>query len=187
MHRPRTNHPRTNASTVMADAEPTAHPPAPWEQAKRIVVGVLACEAVGLLGGWVTRTSVDTWYPTLAKPWFTPPDWLFPPVWTLLYALMGAAAALVWMAEPVSRRRRRWAMGVFGAQLGLNLAWSSVFFGLQTVDGGLIVIVPLWISIVWTMERFARIRSVAAWLLAPYLAWVSYAAALNIALVQLNG
>jgi len=163
-----------------------ADSPGSWHGAKTIFAGILVCEAVGFLGGWVTQTSVSTWYPTLTKPWFTPPDWLFAPVWTLLYALMGIAAALVWMSRPGSERLRRWALAAFGIQLVLNLAWSSVFFGLQSVTGGLLVIGPLWLSIAWTLERFARIRVVTAWLLVPYLLWVTYAFALNAGLEMLN-
>ena len=146
---------------------------------------IVLCEAVGLLAGWATQTSVTTWYPTLTKPGFTPPGWVFGPTWTLLYALMGVAAFLVW------RRRGRdaragMALWAFGAQLGLNAAWSFAFFGARSPALGLVVIVGLWIALAGTLERFFRVRSAAGWLLVPYLAWVTYALALNAAIWHLN-
>lgn len=146
---------------------------------------VLLCEAVGLAAAWVTQTSVTTWYPTLTKPVFTPPNWLFAPVWTILYAMMGVAAFLVWRQRttPVSRRG---ALVLFGVQLLLNGGWSFAFFGARSPTLGLIVIVALWGALVWTMDRFFRIRRAAGWLLVPYLLWVSYALALNLGIWVLN-
>ena len=151
---------------------------------RAVLVGVVVCEGVGALAGWATQTSVDTWYPTLTKPWFTPPDWLFAPVWIALYAMMGVAAALVWAGRP--GRSRRWALIAFAVQLGLNLAWSIVFFGGQFIAGGLVVIAALWLAIAWTIERFVRVSLAATALLVPYLLWVTYAAALNVGLAVLN-
>lgn len=139
---------------------------------------VFGCEAVGLLAGWATQTSVTTWYPTLAKPGFTPPDWLFAPVWTALYAMMGVAAFLVWRLGS-GRRDVRGALGWFVLQLALNAAWSFAFFGARSPGLGLIVIAALWLVLAWTTDRFFRLRAGAGWLLVPYLLWVSYAAALN--------
>jgi tryptophan-rich sensory protein len=150
------------------------------------LLAVVACEAAGAVAGWATRTSVETWYPTLAKPWFTPPDWLFAPVWIVLYAMMGVAAALVWTSAAASDSARRQAVGVFAGQLVLNVAWSLVFFGAQQIGGGLVVIAGLWLAIAATVDRFARIHRLAAWLLAPYLLWVTYAAALNVGIWALN-
>lgn len=149
------------------------------------VIAVGICEAVGAAAGVATRSSVDTWYPTLTKPWFTPPDAVFAPVWIGLYALMGVAAGLVWNRSRSSAQRRI-ALGLFAVQLVLNAAWSIVFFGLQSIGGGLVVIVALWAAIVATIRHFARVDVVAAGLLAPYLAWVTYAGALNVALWVLN-
>ena len=153
---------------------------------RSVLIGIVACEGIGALAGWLTRSSVETWYPTLAKPWFTPPDWVFPPTWILLYAMMGVAVALVVIDRTTEPRRRRMAGGLFGLQLALNVLWTVGFFRLQSPDVGLVVIAALWLAIAGTIERFARIRAVAAWLLVPYLLWVSYAAALNVAIVQLN-
>jgi len=149
------------------------------------LAAILFCEAVGLLAGWATQTSVTTWYPTLTKPGFTPPNWIFAPVWTLLYALMGVAAFLIWRCG--SRQVRvRHALVAFGVQLGLNAGWSFAFFGARSPALGLVVILFLWGTLAWTVDRFFRIRPVAGWLLVPYLAWVSYALALNAAIWMLN-
>ncbi|PSQ51490.1 MAG: TspO protein [Bacteroidetes bacterium QH_10_64_37] len=146
---------------------------------------VLLCEAVGLLAGWATQTSVATWYPTLTKPSFTPPNWVFAPVWTLLYALMGLSAFLVWRCG-LHRVRVQSALTAFGVQLVLNAGWSFAFFGARSPALGLVVILFLWGTLAWTLDRFFRIRSAAGWLLAPYLAWVTYALALNVAIWALN-
>ena len=163
----------------MSDNESTS---IPWRPA---IVGVLICEGVGLLAAWVTQTSVTTWYPTLTKPGFTPPNWLFGPVWTALYAMMGVAAALVWQrrSEPTVRRG---ALVLFGVQLVLNGAWSFAFFGAQSPSLGLVVIAALWVVLAGTTERFFRVRAAAGWLLVPYLLWVTYAGALNLSIWMLN-
>ena len=150
-----------------------------------LVIAILICEGVGALAGIATQSSVNTWYPTLAKPSFTPPDWLFAPVWITLYAMMGVAAALIWQ-----RRKRtsdgRPALIVFGLQLVLNAAWSVVFFGARSISGGLLVIIVLLAAILETMRRFDRIHRPAMLWLVPYLLWVSYATALNASLWGLN-
>lgn len=150
-----------------------------------LVVSILVAQLPGLLGWWATATSVQTWYPTLAKPWFTPPNWVFGPAWTTLYTLMGIAAYLIWQ-RGWERGVVRAALFVYGAQLLLNALWSPVFFGLRAPGPGLIVIVLLWGAIVVTIVWFARVSRAAAWLLAPYLAWVTYATALNAAIWWLN-
>ncbi len=129
--------------------------------------------------------SVATWYPTLIKPSFTPPDWLFAPVWIVLYAMMGVAAFFVGRSG-MDRSAVRKALALFGGQLALNAGWSFAFFGARSPSLGLVVIVALWAVLVWTTERFFRIRAVAGWLLVPYLLWVSYAMALNVGIWLLN-
>jgi len=146
---------------------------------------VLACVVLGALGGLITAPQIETWYATLEKPGFTPPNWVFGPVWTLLYALQGVAAWLLWRAGPESRDVRV-ALGLFVAQFVLNLAWSPAFFGLESPVLGLVVIVPLWVAIVGTMGASWRVDRRVALLLVPYLVWVSYATALNYALYALN-
>ena len=143
-----------------------------------VILIVLACEGVGILAALATQSSVGTWYPMLVKPAFTPPGWLFGPVWTALYALMGIAVWLVgrrgWRTEGVQR-----AVGLFVLQLGLNGLWSFAFFGFRSVSGGFVVIVLLWIAIVLALWSFFRLQRVAGWLMVPYLLWVTYAAVLN--------
>ncbi|MFP4229212.1 MAG: TspO/MBR family protein [Salinivenus sp.] len=146
---------------------------------------VVVCEAVGLVAAWATQLSVTTWYPTLDKPGFTPPNWLFAPVWTILYAMMGLAAFLLWRTDG-SDGRRRAALGWFVVQLALNAGWSFAFFGARSPAGGLVVIVALWGALAWTTDRFFRLRAAAGWLLVPYLLWVTYAAALNAGIWLLN-
>ena len=149
-------------------------------------IGLLAflavCFAVAGIGGRVTATSVETWYPTLATPGFTPPDWIFGPVWTVLYAMMAVAAWLVW-------RRIGWhgpALYLFFAQLALNLLWSILFFGLQLVGLALLDIVVLVVLIALTTVAFWRIDRPAGLLFVPYLLWVVYAGALNGAIWRMN-
>ena len=152
---------------------------------KPALVGVLVCEGVGLLAAWITQTSVTTWYPALTKPGFTPPNWLFGPVWTVLYAMMGVAAALVWQRRTEDTLSQS-ALVLFVVQLLLNGGWSFAFFGARSPGLGLIVIVALWGALAWTTERFFRVRTAAGWLLVPYLLWVTYAGALNLSIWLLN-
>ena len=142
---------------------------------------VVLCLAVGGLGGWATAQSVAEWYPTLAKPSWTPPPWLFAPVWTVLYILMGVAAWLVWKAG-----NAKGAMLLFGAQLLLNLAWSFLFFGARSPGLALIDIAVLWLAIAAMIFAYAFRSRLAAYLTVPYLAWVSFAMALNAAVFMLN-
>jgi tryptophan-rich sensory protein len=149
-----------------------------------LVVFVGLCLAVGALGGWVTAESVQTWYPTIAKPSFTPPNWVFGPVWTALYVLMGVAAWRVW--RRAGSQARRGPLALFAMQLVLNLAWSVVFFGAHRIGAAVIVIIALEVAILATLIAFRRIDSVAAAMLLPYALWVAFAAVLNIAIWRLN-
>jgi translocator protein len=146
------------------------------------VVALLAPLGVGLLGAVPTAKAIPTWYRALEKPDWNPPDTVFGPVWTTLYALMGIALVLVRHASGATRR----AEAVFGLQLALNLAWSTVFFGNRDPRGGLVVIGALWLAIVATIVEFARLRPTAALLLVPYLGWVSFASLLNAEIVRRN-
>jgi benzodiazapine receptor len=142
------------------------------------------CFAVAAAGGAVTATSVHGWYQGLAKPVFNPPDWLFAPVWSVLYALIAFAGWRVW------RRREspdaRAALQLYAVQLALNLCWSMLFFGARLPGAALAEIVTLLAAIGATMALAARVERAAAWLLAPYAAWVAYAAVLNAAIWILN-
>jgi tryptophan-rich sensory protein len=150
-----------------------------------VLIGLVAlCLAVGWLGGLVTEPSVRTWYPTLVKPAWTPPDALFPIVWTLLYIVMGIAAWLAWRAPAESGRAP--AMIAFAAQLVFNFLWSWLFFGLRNPLLGLIDILALLAAIIVTILLFRRRSGWAALLMLPYLLWVGFATALNAAIVVLN-
>ncbi len=142
---------------------------------------VVLCLAVGALGGWATAQSVAEWYPTLNKPTWTPPPWVFAPVWTMLYILMGLAAWLVWR-----KGNARTAMVLFGVQLLLNLAWSFLFFGARSPGLGLVDIVVLWLAIAAMIFAYFSKSRPAALMMLPYLAWVSFATALNVAIYALN-
>jgi benzodiazapine receptor len=146
------------------------------------LLGFIAiCLAAGALGAAITAPAIPTWYAGLAKPSFNPPDWLFGPVWTALYLMMAVAAWLVWR-----RGAARAALLLFALQLVLNSAWSLLFFGIHRVDLALIDIVVLLAAIVATSLAFRRASTIAALLFVPYIAWVSFAMALNIAIWRLN-
>ena len=150
-----------------------------------MVIGcAVACVAMGAASATAGRR--DDWYDRLAKPAWTPPGAVFGIVWTVLYAMMGAAAALVLLPDG-KRGGRASALGAFAIQLGLNLAWSPVFFRLHSPGGALTVIVALWLAIGWTVARFWSVRDLAGLLLMPYWAWVTFAVALNAAIWRLNG
>jgi tryptophan-rich sensory protein len=140
--------------------------------------------AVATVGALLTARSVETWYRGLNKPSWTPPDRVFGPVWTTLYATIGLAGWLAWRRP--SSRGRSTALTAYAAQLGLNLAWSGLFFGLRSPALGLAGIVGLRLAIAWTMAAFWRISRPAALLLLPYLACVSFAARLNLAVWRMN-
>lgn len=147
--------------------------------------GFLAlCFAISGLGAIATATSVGSWYQTLEKPSFNPPDWVFGPVWTLLFILMAIAGWRIWRGA--SSKARTAALVVFVAQLGLNLSWSILFFGLQSIGGALVDIAILLAAIVTTATLFWRIERLAAALLVPYAIWVSYALLLNASIWLLN-
>ena len=139
--------------------------------------------AVAGIGGWVTAGSVSSWYPTLTKPSFNPPAWIFGPVWTALYALMAIAAWRVWRKL---RTVRHGALRLYGAQLALNLLWSFLFFGAHQIGWALIEIALLFAAIIATMIAFGRIDRAAGFCFAPYAAWVAFAAVLNAEIWRLN-
>lgn len=147
---------------------------------------VLVCQLAGASGALLTETGDGSWYQMLDKPAFTPPGWLFGPVWVLLYTLMGVAAYLVWR-QGWQRHVVRIALGVFAAQLLLNALWTPVFFAAHWLGVAFVVIVLLAAAIALTMVRFFPLSRAAAWLLAPYLAWVVFAAVLNGSIWWING
>ena len=147
-----------------------------------LVVSLVICFAVAGVGSLATTPNIPTWYATLNKPTWTPPNWLFGPVWTVLYAMMGVSAWLVW-------KRGGWstALTLFAIQLALNLVWSFIFFGFHQMGLGFLEIILLWLAIAATVLMFFQVAKVAAILLIPYLLWVSFAAALNFTIWRLNG
>ncbi|WP_439612142.1 TspO/MBR family protein [Reyranella sp.] len=149
-----------------------------------LVLLVGLCLGVGGLGGAVTAESVTTWYATLNKPSFNPPNWIFGPVWTALYILMGVAAWRVWRAA--DRDTARGPLAVFALQLAVNLGWSVAFFGLRNPGLAVVVILLLDLLVLATTLMFRRIDRLAAWLLVPYLAWISFATLLNVTIWRLN-
>jgi tryptophan-rich sensory protein len=148
-----------------------------------LIVAVLVCLSAGAIGSATSGTAIAQWYPTLAKPWFTPSSWVFGPVWTVLYVMMGTAAFLVWRRR---REGRGLALLVFAIQLVFNALWSPAFFGLRSIIAGMIVIVLLLIAVAVTTALFFRQSKVAGILMLPYLAWTSFATILNLSFLLLN-
>jgi tryptophan-rich sensory protein len=140
--------------------------------------------AAAALGALATATSVDTWYPTLRKPDWNPPSWIFSPVWTFLYLLMAVATWRAWRTEDVVTARRT--VSLYSAQLTLNALWSILFFGLRQPGAALLEIIVLWALLVLILLRYWRLDRVAAVLWIPYVAWVTFAAFLNGTLWTLN-
>ena len=151
----------------------------------KLVTAIVVSELAGIIGSIFTISAIPNWYTALTKPTLNPPSWIFGPVWTTLYALMGTAAFLVWK-KGLDRSDVRKALFVFGLQLLLNATWSIVFFGLQSPAWALVNIVALWLSIVWTMILFYKISKISTWLLVPYILWVSFAMYLNYSIWMLN-
>jgi tryptophan-rich sensory protein len=151
-----------------------------------LVVAVLAVEVVGASGAVFTAQGLGNWYESLTLPTFAPPNWVFGPVWTTLFALIGVALWLVWREGPAQPRAVRLAVAVFVVHFAFNLGWSAAFFGLQNAGLGLAVILALWALIVMTTWAFDRVDRRAALLLVPYLRWVSFAALLNYRIWVLN-
>lgn len=152
---------------------------------QKCIVSVIGCELVGLLGTPFTTSSIPTWYATLEKPFFAPPNWIFGPVWTLLYLLMGVAFYLIWK-QGWQKKKAKTAGTFFLMQLALNGIWSPIFFGLRAPALGLVIIVAMWVCIAVTIRTFYPLSRVASYLLIPYLLWVSFATLLNAAIVVLN-
>lgn len=151
----------------------------------KLVLSLAVCQIAGALGSLFTARSIATWYVILKKPVFTPPNWVFAPVWLTLFVLMGVAAFLVWHKGLKNPQPRR-ALMIFSTQLALNILWSGVFFGLQSPLAGLVVIIILWAAILLTILSFLKVSRPAGLLLVPYLVWVSAATALNASIFVMN-
>jgi tryptophan-rich sensory protein len=153
-------------------------------QAAALAIFIAICFSAAAIGGWLTANSVSGWYREIARPTWTPPNWLFGPVWSGLYLMMAIAAWLVWRRG--SLHRVRWPLGLFATQLALNVAWSGIFFGLKSPGWAFAEIVLLWASIAATIVAFLGRSTAAALILLPYLAWTSFAAVLNFAIWRMN-
>ncbi len=149
----------------------------------KIVLMAFGCLLLGTSSGLVTVSEIGSWYAGINKPNWNPPSWLFGPVWTLLYLLMGTAAALVWHAKNAGSSN---ALKVFGLQFLLNLAWSPLFFSFHLIGWALVEMLAMWVLIIVTIKQFYAIHKVAAYLLLPYLAWVSFATFLTATIYHLN-
>jgi len=151
----------------------------------RLVVAVAIPLVAGFLGSIFTMPSIPTWYAAINKPAFNPPNWIFGPVWTTLFILMGIALYLIW-DKGLDKIQVRTAVNIFSAQLVLNILWSLIFFSLHSPFWAFIEIIALWLLILWTIIAFYRLDKVAGLILIPYILWVSFASFLNLTVYLLN-
>ena len=150
----------------------------------RLIASLIICQLAGFIGSFFTAPAIPDWYASLEKPSFNPPNWLFSPVWIFLFVLMGITLYILWQKE--EKRESRIALIFFFIQLGLNILWSVLFFGLKSPMLAFVEIILLWIFILLTMIKASKVSRAAAFLLLPYILWVSFAAVLNFYLWQLN-
>lgn len=152
---------------------------------RKIIFAIIICQLAGAVGSIFTFSSIPIWYASLQKPAFSPPNWLFGPAWLTLYTLMGVSLYLVWQ-KGLKNKKVKDAITIFAIQIVLNSFWSIIFFGLRLPFIAFIEIVVLWIAIVFTILKFYKISRNAAYLLVPYILWVSFAAILNYNIWILN-
>jgi len=150
----------------------------------KFISSIVVCFLPGITGGFFTARNLYPWYDMLAKPSFNPPNWLFSPVWTTLYILMGISLFLILKSE--NSKDKLQGVIFFGVQLVLNGLWSIIFFGLHSILWAFIIIILLLLFIVLSMYKFHKILRAAVYLLIPYLLWVSFAAVLNLSIYLLN-
>jgi tryptophan-rich sensory protein len=151
----------------------------------KVTISVIVCELAGAIGSVFTIPAISSWYDIIQKAAFTPPGWLFGPVWIALYAIIGIAAGLIWF-RAARKNGAGCALAAFDLQLALNVLWSFLFFGLRSPLYGLLDIIALWVAIAVTAIKFYKISRSAAYLMVPYLLWVSFALALNLYIWRLN-
>ncbi len=151
----------------------------------KLAAAIFICEGAGIFGAFFTSPAIQSWYLTLNKPFFNPPNWVFGPVWDTLYFLMGVSLYLIWKTAGQQKIKEE-AIRIFLSQLLLNILWSVVFFGAYSLILGLLVIIALWLLILRTIQVFSKLSKLSSQLLYPYLAWVSFASILNLAIVLLN-
>ncbi|MFH1709439.1 MAG: TspO/MBR family protein [bacterium] len=151
----------------------------------KFIVSVATCLIAGMIGSVFTAPSIPAWYAGLQKPAFNPPNWIFAPVWTALFIMMGIAAYLVW-DRGSENKNVKIALAAFGGQLFLNVLWSVLFFGLRSPSSAFVDIILLWLAILLTIICFYKVSRPASYLLIPYILWVSFAAVLNLSILLLN-
>jgi translocator protein len=151
----------------------------------KLFISILIPLLVGGVAGFFTSSGVNGWYAAANKPWFNPPNWLFAPVWTTLYIMMGIALFFVWKSD-ADKNVKQTAIILFAVQLTLNFFWSFIFFKTQQLGWAFAEIIAMWVMILLTIIWFGKISSTAAWLLVPYISWVSFASVLNYTLWKLN-
>lgn len=147
----------------------------------KLLAAIIICQLAGIVGSIFTFDSLTTWYATLNKPFFQPPNWLFGPVWIILYTLMGIS--LYWI---LNKKKNKKALKIFSVQLILNAVWSIIFFGMKNTLFAFFEIILLWIFILWMIMEFYKLDKKSAYILVPYLVWVSIAAILNLSVYLLN-
>jgi len=150
----------------------------------KLIIAIVVSELAGIIGSVFTTPSIAGWYSGIVKPIINPPAWVFGPVWTTLFAMMGISLFLIWKNQMATSKNM--AYRFFFIQLILNTVWSIIFFYHHNIGGALIEIVFLWLAILTTMVTFYKISKPAAWLLAPYILWVTFAVYLNFAIWSLN-
>ena len=151
----------------------------------KLIISILIPLVVGFTSSFFTASGVSTWFQTIEKPSWNPPNWVFAPVWTSLYILMGISLFLIWKNK-FDQQKKRTALILFAFQLLLNFLWSFIFFGQHQIGWALADIVILWLALLATIFAFAPLNRTAAWLLVPYISWVSFAALLNFSIWTLN-
>ena len=159
--------------------------PRSYGRAAHAAMAIGVVFAASFIGNAATMPNIPTWYAQIQKPWFTPPNWLFGPVWTLLFTALIVAFYRILRLDPLTPGRRR-AIIIFVIQIVCNALWSIAFFGMRSPGLGLVVIVFLWSSIVANMIAFRRLDRLSSWAFPPYLAWVTFAGALNLAIFMMN-
>jgi len=155
---------------------------------KRLIIALVLPQLAGFIGSLFTSRGIPTWYARLNRPSFAPPNWLFAPVWTLLFVLMGIAFYLIWQksVEQSQKKLKNQAIKLFLIQLVFNTLWSIIFFGQQLLFLAFVEIIILWVLIMLTILKFKKIKPLAGYLMIPYLLWVSFASILNLAFALLN-
>lgn len=152
----------------------------------RLIISIIICQTTGVIGSFFTAPSIPGWYASLNKPGFTPPNWIFAPVWTSLFLMMGISLFLVWQKSAVLKLDAGKALFVFAVQIILNILWSIIFFGLHSPEIAFFEILFLWTAILLTVIQFRKISSASAVLFIPYLLWVSFASLLNFSIWRIN-